>query len=110
MVGADPIHDVAFKLARHPGQHIDEAVRVGRNEIDRRVARAHLAHRARDRKPPTARVSRIADMTSADEPQHDPAFLALDGRQVGVESVSPRLMQTAPVVLCRSGRLPRLVL
>src|SRR5450631_586181 len=109
VVPADPVHDVTLELAGHSGQDVDEAVRVGRDEVDWRVARAHLAHGRRDRKPPTTRVSRVSEMAAADEPEYDPAFPSLDGRQVGVERVTPCIVQALPVVLRGTGCLARLV-
>src|SRR5439155_7088397 len=75
---ADPVDDLSLDPSRKSGQDVDQAVRVRGDEVDRRIARPQLIHRGRDGQPPPARVAREPEVTSADEPEHDPAFGAPD--------------------------------
>src|SRR5579864_756194 len=106
IAAADPIDDLVFDPPRDSGQHVDEAVRVGRNEVHGGVARADLVHRRGDGQPPATRVARETEVAAADEPQDDAALLALNGCEVGVEAVAPGLTQAAPVVLACACRMP----
>ena len=103
---SDPIHDLVFNPARHTCQDVDQAVRVRGNEIDWRIARAEPVHRCGDGQPPAACVAREPEVAAAYEAKHDAAFVALDRREVGVETFSPRFMQAAPVVGRRTRGLP----
>ena len=105
LVAVDPVADLRIELTRNPGQDVDEAVRVGRHEVDGRVAHAELVHRGGDRQPPPAGVAGIAEMAAADHAQDDPAFLALDRRQGRGEALTPGLVEPAPVVLGGAGGL-----
>src|SRR5207253_1809731 len=81
---------------RDTGQDVDQAVRVRGDEIDGRVPCTQLVHRGRDRLPPPAGVASESEVAAADEPEHDPALLALDRGNVGVEAVAPRATKSLP--------------
>src|SRR6185312_1251065 len=78
VVARYPIDDLALDPPCDAGEHVDEAVRVGRHEVDRRIPRVELVHRDRDGQPPAAGVAREAEVTATDQPERDAAFLALD--------------------------------
>ncbi len=109
VVLADPVDDVALDSPGDAGEHVDEAVRVGRDEVDRRVARSELVHRGGDWQPPPACVAREPEVTAADQAEDDPALVALDRREVGVKGVAPGLAQPPPVVRRRPGGMHRLL-
>src|SRR5207237_9170451 len=87
-------------------QDVDQAVRVRGNEIDWRIARAEPVHRCGDGQPPAACVAREPEVAAAYEAKHDAAFVALDRREVGAETFSPRFIQAAPAVGRRTRGLP----
>src|SRR5712691_4889054 len=109
VIGADEVEDVFLEMPCDPGEDVDEAVRVGRHEIDRRLTHAHLVHRGRDRLPPAAGVARVAEVAAADQPQDDPAFLAFDLGQDRVEVIAPGQAQAPPVLLARTRRQSRIL-
>ncbi len=109
MVPSNPVADFGIELPGHAGQDIDEAVGVGRHEVDRRFADTQLVHRRCDRQPPSAGVARVTQVGAADKTHHDFAFLAFDLHQGLVEARAPRLPQPAPVVLARACGHARMV-
>src|SRR5712691_8689423 len=102
IVAAHEVEDVLLELARDSCEDVDQAVRVRRHEVDRRFTQAHLIHRRLDRLPPATRVARIAEVTAADQPEDDPALVALDRGEVRVEVFAPRMVEALPVPFARS--------
>src|SRR5712692_5614774 len=107
IVDANEIEDVLLELARDPGEDVDQAVRVRRHEVNRRLTQTHLVHDRLDWLPPATRVARISEVAAADQPQDDPALVSFDRGESGVEFVAPSLAQAFPVALggarCVSG-------
>src|ERR1700730_19050747 len=81
VVSADEVEDVVLELPRHAGEDVAQAMRVRGDEIDRRLANAHLLHRGCDRLPPPACIARVAEVAGADQPDDDPGFIAPSGPQ-----------------------------
>src|SRR2546428_6157918 len=75
--GADEVENVFLELAGDARKNIDQAMSVRRHEVDRRFTHTHLVHRPGDGLPPTAGVSRIAEVAAPHQPDDDPAFFAL---------------------------------
>ena len=103
---ADPVDDLAFDPAGNSGQDVDQAVRVGGDEIDGGVASVEVVHRGRDWHPPAAGVACVAEVAATDLAEHDAAFVPPDPGEVEVEVVTPRFAEPPPVVRGRTRRLP----
>ena len=95
VVVADPVEDLALELAGGAAEDVDQAVRVGRDEVDGRVEHAQLGHRPGDGQPPASRHSRVAEV----------AFVFLHELESRVEALAPGFAQALPVVLAGAGGL-----
>src|SRR5260370_20363395 len=92
IVDANEVEDVLLELARDPGEDVDQAMRVRRHEVDRRLTQTHLVHDRLDWLPPATRVACISEMAAADQPQDDPALVSFDRGESGIKSLTSCLM------------------
>src|SRR5258708_39843668 len=99
IVDANEVEDVLLELARDPGEDVDQAVRIRRHEVNRRLTQTHLVHDRLDWLPPATRVTRISEVAAADQPQDDPALVSFDRGESGVEFLAPSQVEALPVAL-----------